>query len=372
MQRFFLLRNNQESGPFTAGELRGKRLFSTDLVWVEDESTCWKHPAEFDVLKVLIRDPNPLQPDISIKAGASTASQTAGVTSRSFTVSITDVNEQEYKQHPQTPSFEALKKKYEESKPAKKKWASPVSIGANLFGLLIFTIGVTVTVFMVNKALQSKDFVPNIATAEAQLISSEILPSSTASYAAMAGTTTEGNPEPQPTVEPTGKLTNGAIPETAAKATSEEAGKMLKKATSESELKKAKLLLQKEKLVANGNQNEPENSEKLEVPPIESEPANEEKTERSITKSSITIAANDYKTSFLGGVSDLELSVTNTSAQKISKAAIIVEYLKPNGKVVHSETVEVSAVAPGASKKLAVPNSSRGVSVRYRVVDIEG
>ena len=88
-------------------------------------------------------------------------------------------------------------------------------------------------------------------------------------------------------------------------------------------------------------------------------------------KASLQLTANEYKVGFLGGISQLELSVNNPSPLTIHKAVVEVDFLKPNGKVIHTETIEVSGIAPGSSKKIAVPDNSRGVSVRYRVVTVE-
>lgn len=51
MNKYFLLRENKESGPFTLGEIRSKHLVKSDLVWVEGLSMQWNHPTELDDLK---------------------------------------------------------------------------------------------------------------------------------------------------------------------------------------------------------------------------------------------------------------------------------------------------------------------------------
>lgn len=51
MNKYFLLRENNESGPFTLEEIRSRNLLKTDLVWVEGLSTQWQHPTELDELK---------------------------------------------------------------------------------------------------------------------------------------------------------------------------------------------------------------------------------------------------------------------------------------------------------------------------------
>jgi hypothetical protein len=54
----------------------------------------------------------------------------------------------------------------------------------------------------------------------------------------------------------------------------------------------------------------------------------------------------------------------------VDKAIVEVEYIKSNGKVISSKTVEITGIAPGTTKKIAVPDNGRGVRVRYRVLDM--
>ena len=52
MQKIYLLlRNNQQSGPFTREELLQQVLRKDDLVWVEGKSAGWRNPEEIAELK---------------------------------------------------------------------------------------------------------------------------------------------------------------------------------------------------------------------------------------------------------------------------------------------------------------------------------
>jgi len=51
MKTYLLLRNNKESGPYTAEELISKGLKAYDLVWIEGRSTAWRYPSEVEDLK---------------------------------------------------------------------------------------------------------------------------------------------------------------------------------------------------------------------------------------------------------------------------------------------------------------------------------
>ncbi|MBO9683927.1 MAG: hypothetical protein J7502_14890, partial [Flavisolibacter sp.] len=61
MKKYLLLRNNQESGPHSIEQLASVGLFPLDLIWIEDESSAWKHPDEIEELKHLISCSNTLQ-----------------------------------------------------------------------------------------------------------------------------------------------------------------------------------------------------------------------------------------------------------------------------------------------------------------------
>src|SRR5688572_21731064 len=50
--QIFLLRDNQESGPYTIDELLLQRLTSTDLVWVPGRTNAWCHPSELEEFTV--------------------------------------------------------------------------------------------------------------------------------------------------------------------------------------------------------------------------------------------------------------------------------------------------------------------------------
>ena len=46
MKEYLLLRNNKQSGPYSAEDLRSMGLRAFDLVWVEKKSSCWRYPSE--------------------------------------------------------------------------------------------------------------------------------------------------------------------------------------------------------------------------------------------------------------------------------------------------------------------------------------
>ncbi|HEY0752269.1 MAG TPA: FxLYD domain-containing protein, partial [Chitinophagaceae bacterium] len=103
-----------------------------------------------------------------------------------------------------------------------------------------------------------------------------------------------------------------------------------------------------------------------------------EKTEKVILKpkvkdlrKQVKISGTDYKVGVLGGINNLDLTVSNNSLHPLERVVIEVKYFKANGKTVSTEEYNLFNVAPGTERKLEVPNNKRGVSVKYRIVGVE-
>ncbi len=85
----------------------------------------------------------------------------------------------------------------------------------------------------------------------------------------------------------------------------------------------------------------------------------------------VDVKPNEYKTGLLGGISNLKFEITNKSNVELQRVAVEVKYLGPEKKVVKKQTVYFENVAPGAHNTIEVPKSNRGVSIEYTVTDIK-
>jgi hypothetical protein len=47
-----------------------------------------------------------------------------------------------------------------------------------------------------------------------------------------------------------------------------------------------------------------------------------------------------------------------------------IDYLKPKGEIISSEVVTINNIKSGEAKTIEVPPSSRGVKVKYSIVDV--
>lgn len=52
MNKYLLLRDNKQSGPYTTDELIAKGIKPYDLVWIEGKSAAWRYPSEVDELQL--------------------------------------------------------------------------------------------------------------------------------------------------------------------------------------------------------------------------------------------------------------------------------------------------------------------------------
>ncbi|RYZ24891.1 MAG: hypothetical protein EOO10_19685 [Chitinophagaceae bacterium] len=372
MVRYFLLRDNQETGPYTLTELKGKTLYTTDLIWVEDESKCWKQPSEIEALSGLKLATKNTKPIPKKRPRTERINVDTFLTSSASLSPATSAEIQSFlpPEDYAPPSFEALKEKYAQNPPQKKVWKRQVNVGANLMGLVTLFIGLGLSAYMVKKAVDNMEFEPVLATAEASGIGLETLPKSTAAHAAFAGMVApaeKANLVPDTTFTPVQAPAAG------------QTGVVLKTTVTEATPKLQKLPVESTVIEEPAkNKTEPDSSE---TTVATSKPQNTE-SETNFTKTdeaekgpaepSLRLAANQYNVGFLGGISNLQISVTNSSSQEISRAIVEVEFLRPNGKVVGTQTITVSGIAPGSSKTVPVPDHSRGVRVRYKVIKTEG
>ena len=51
MNKYLLLRDNKQSGPYTVPEIIEKGIKAYDLVWLDGKSVAWRYPSEIEELK---------------------------------------------------------------------------------------------------------------------------------------------------------------------------------------------------------------------------------------------------------------------------------------------------------------------------------
>lgn len=84
----------------------------------------------------------------------------------------------------------------------------------------------------------------------------------------------------------------------------------------------------------------------------------------------VAVDANKYKTGVLGGISDLQLTISNNSLYPLDQVEVEVRYLGPEKRVVKTQLLLFNDVAPGEQKTVDAPRTNRGVTVDYVITRI--
>jgi hypothetical protein len=72
----------------------------------------------------------------------------------------------------------------------------------------------------------------------------------------------------------------------------------------------------------------------------------------------------------LGGISDLEITVTNKSEFELDQVEVEVEYLGPERRVIKKQVIVFTNVKPGKGITQEVPRTNRGVTVNTSIKSI--
>jgi hypothetical protein len=91
---------------------------------------------------------------------------------------------------------------------------------------------------------------------------------------------------------------------------------------------------------------------------------------RAAVASQISVGANNYSIGTFGGISDLQVTVTNRSAYPLDLVVVEVQYVQANKKVFKTEHLYFHGIGTGSALMLEAPKSSRGIKVQYKVMTI--
>jgi hypothetical protein len=91
---------------------------------------------------------------------------------------------------------------------------------------------------------------------------------------------------------------------------------------------------------------------------------------RTALANQISVGANTYSVGTFGGISDLQVTVTNRSAYPLDLVVVAVQYVQANKKVFKTENLYFRGISAGSALMLEAPKSSRGIKVQYKVTTI--
>ncbi len=104
--------------------------------------------------------------------------------------------------------------------------------------------------------------------------------------------------------------------------------------------------------------------------PDETSSAMDKEAVRASLINQLSIGANKYEVGTFGGISNLQLTVTNRSAHALDLVVVEVQYIQANKKTFKTENLFFRGIGPGMALMLEAPKSSRGIKVQYKITTI--
>jgi len=84
----------------------------------------------------------------------------------------------------------------------------------------------------------------------------------------------------------------------------------------------------------------------------------------------VRVEASAFKVGLLGGISDLDLTIQNTSLYPLDQVSVEVRYFGMEKKLVKTQTIIFNNVPPGKRRTLEVPSTKRGITIDYSITSI--
>ena len=85
----------------------------------------------------------------------------------------------------------------------------------------------------------------------------------------------------------------------------------------------------------------------------------------------VTTGNNQYLYSDLGGISQLEISVSNNSPYKLDEVLVLVSYIKVSGEIYKNETMHFIEVEPNTEITMPAPDSPRGIRIEHTIMNLQ-
>jgi hypothetical protein len=84
----------------------------------------------------------------------------------------------------------------------------------------------------------------------------------------------------------------------------------------------------------------------------------------------VALSGNNYSVGTFGGISDLQLTVSNKSIYPLDLVVVEVQYIQSNKKIFKTENLYFRNIGAGSALMEEAPKSSRGVKVQYKITII--
>ena len=81
----------------------------------------------------------------------------------------------------------------------------------------------------------------------------------------------------------------------------------------------------------------------------------------------VSLSGNNYSVGTFGGISELQLTVSNKSVYPLDLVVVEIQYIQSNKKIFKTETLYFRNIGAGSALMEEAPKSSRGVKVQYKI-----
>jgi hypothetical protein len=84
----------------------------------------------------------------------------------------------------------------------------------------------------------------------------------------------------------------------------------------------------------------------------------------------VGVEASQYKVGLLGGISDLDITISNNSLYALDQVDVEIKYFGPEKKLVKTQTLKFSHIPAGKQRTLEAPSTRRGITIDYSITGI--
>ena len=420
MTKYLLLRDNKESGPYTFDDLKAKGLKAYDLVWIEGKSAAWRYPSEVEELRsfapaveeqpfdrfykkpsqenasvtpaVQLRSSSVLSGEpsavpgkriiyVTLPAGKGTPPATRELAPREAITVKAPAPVPSVTQSPYAPL-------YEPAAPATPLFAEAESAQAhNDYGAHVeimprsgkrgnrSRIWQPVAVVLCVLALLAAGIFIGLSINKDRLGFAQNIPAKKSPIIPPPGIThTDGNgsaasstPALQASFTDTVSSTNstGTTKLTATGTTTASPKKpagVKEKSSPTQKLAAAPPIVKDSALVG--------------LPVVHREASHRaeqpiDKVDKEVLRTNlsnlVSVGTNSYTVGTFGGISGVQLTVSNKSVYPLDLVVVEVQYIQANKKVFKTENLYFRGIGPGSALMQEAPNSSRGIKVQYKI-----
>lgn len=364
MQQYRMLRNNKESGPYSWQDLIDMPLKAYDLIWVEGKSASWRYPSEIEELKAhapavqedfYAQFHTPAKVAKTAAAGGNTA---AGKTSRKSDEKrfVAVILPPSGKESAAVIGIKAKPATIKEAAPALEKKPNMPEIVADV---VINTPVPLLTAEPVVETIANPQQLPKKTIKRETIIPTEKI---------LAEDSALSLPEPVPYKPNNSRywiaaallaLLAGGIYLGTRQTTDKISGPSATETSNRQGSKISNAVPASNEVPADADDD---------IPRLQPNT----KLDFASLKRHITVSTDHYDAGFFGGISNLQLTITNNSARQLQKLVIAIDYLNSDKSIHHTENIMVEQVAPNGKTTVSVPDSRNGVAFQTRVIGING